>query len=277
MSLKPNDAIFGAVNLGRSSSICQYFKERLSSTSEHLHKHCLGYLEAPRDFRHSFYPTAYSDNATTIARSARTKSLTSLEAFLSRSSEESLSIVDRLQLAHKVAVAVLQFHSTPWLSSEWRIQNLAFFGEETQISEDALRTLHLSAHFPESGRRPLATMEGFELGETNAPTSESQGDLSLLFGINNMMLFSLGVALLEFGHRRPLQALRRDQDRYDVVTARRLSQSHTPLGPKYQDIVRKCLQCNFGFGTDLSKPELQRAVYGDVICQLENMIDSLTI
>ena len=61
------------------------------------------------------------------------------------------------------------------------------------------------------------------------------------------------------------------------MTARRLAAYQTPLGPKYQKIARKCLQCTFRSGTDLTKEELQSEVYDDVVCQLERMIESLSI
>ena len=49
------------------------------------------------------------------------------------------------------------------------------------------------------------------------------------------------------------------------------------LGPRYQRIVQKCLQCNFGFGNDLETTNLQSAVYRGVVSELETMIDSLSI
>ena len=97
------------------------------------------------------------------------------------------------------------------------------------------------------------------------------------FGINNITLFFLGVALLEVAHWKPLESLSNPQDPNAILTARRLASKPSPLGKRYQEVVRKCLQCNFGFGTDLSKKELQTAVYGDVVCPLEEMLKALSI
>ncbi|KAL1652723.1 hypothetical protein SLS61_004705 [Didymella pomorum] len=55
----------------------------------------------------------------------------------------------------------------------------------------------------------------------------------------------------------------------EVFAARRLAAGRAPLGPQYQKIAEKCLQCNFGFGTKLGSKGLQTAVYNDVVCELE--------
>lgn len=98
------------------------------------------------------------------------------------------------------------------------------------------------------------------------------------FGINNLSLFFLGVALLDIAHWKPLEnkMILRDEDN-QVLTARRLAAKSTSLGPAYQKIAQKCLQCNFGFCTKLNNKGLQTAVYNDVVCELEGMIDRLAV
>jgi len=95
-------------------------------------------------------------------------------------------------------------------------------------------------------------------------------------GINNSTLFHLGVALLEIGHWKPFSTLCEDYDRDNIETARRLGFGNTSLGTCYDEIIRKCLQCNFGYGTDLGRIELQRAIYSDVVCPLEGLIEDLS-
>ena len=90
-----------------------------------------------------------------------------------------------------------------------------------------------------------------------------------------MTLFGLGVALLEIAHWKPLASMRSDYDSDDVLTARRLARQRTLLGGRYQDVVQKCLQCNFGYGTDLANLELQNAVYNSVVCPLEDILAKL--
>lgn len=49
------------------------------------------------------------------------------------------------------------------------------------------------------------------------------------------------------------------------------------LGKRYRDLTKQCLECDFAFGDDLSKPRLQQAVYEHVVCGLTEMIKALDI
>jgi len=49
------------------------------------------------------------------------------------------------------------------------------------------------------------------------------------------------------------------------------------LGPKYKDIVQKCLRCEFNSGTDLKDEALKAAVETQVISKLESMMDAMRI
>lgn len=63
----------------------------------------------------------------------------------------------------------------------------------------------------------------------------------------------------------------------DVVAVRRLAQKVPVLGPRYRNLTKQCLECDFAFGDNLSKPRLQLAVYEHVICGLTEMIKALDI
>ncbi|KAI0451960.1 hypothetical protein F5B21DRAFT_358374 [Xylaria acuta] len=53
--------------------------------------------------------------------------------------------------------------------------------------------------------------------------------------------------------------------------------NQTILGEPYEAIVRKCLQCNFGYGTNLGCTELQAAIYNSVVCPLQETIEKLEL
>jgi hypothetical protein len=209
-------------------------------------------------------------SSNSILKDPEQTSLCSIFDLMGYDANEALTVVEQLSLAHKVAVATLQFNDTPWLAQRWRLKDLSYFGTRKTFNDDALKSLHLSSRMSAATECMLPSMEGIE----HPVPSFSEEDF---FGINNTTLFFLGVALLELAHWKPLEKLSTQQDPNEILTARRLASRPTPLGPKYSDMIRKCLQCNFGFGTDLNKKELQAAVYGDVVCQLENMIESLSI
>jgi len=172
---------------------------------------------------------------------------------------EIIDPVHKLKAAHRLATAVLQYHSTSWMNEEWRLQDLRYFSTQQNIIDNALRSLHLSGHFPRNPP-PTVLMDGIEMASsTNIPNCNNQPisetDRKYLYGISSLPLFSLGVALLEVSHWS----------------------RGSPLGPKYREIIKKCLRSDFGFGSDLSKPSLQAAVYNDVVCELEEMIAVLDI
>ncbi|ORY11614.1 hypothetical protein BCR34DRAFT_601219 [Clohesyomyces aquaticus] len=258
------------IDLCQMKNICHYLKQNLQICGKPPTKHCIGYLETPQMYRHMFYLQEKSLGSQSQLKDVNQASIYSLSDLLRHDEDWSLDIVDQLKLAHKIALAILQFHETPWLTQNWRLHDLSYFGHTGQYEEAVLQTLHLSSQIaPARGIEP-PTMEGVE-SATEVISEEEY------FGIENPTLFSLGVALMELARWEPLESMSNQKDPNAILTARRVSRRSTPLGPKYQEIVRKCLQCNFGFGTDLNKEELQAAVYGDVVLPLEKMIETLSI
>lgn len=180
-----------------------------------------------------------------------------------------IALYDRLRLAKTLAVAVLQYHSTPWLAISWRSEDIYFFHNESASSQD-LPSL-LSPHF-------------------NVKVKEHDGQLSRVatFSPHNLarnpLLFSLGVVLLEIAYTSTMENLQRPIDldsggenRYtEFFAARRLAKSaKTDMGATYHKIVEKLVDCDFGCGMDLSEPQLQAVFYRDVICPLEKLEQKL--
>ena len=201
----------------------------------------------------------------------------SLAEVLTKASEDDFEADDRLKLAHRLSKTVLQFHSTPWLDDEWYIENFHLFGAPSHASDAAFQLLHLDAQFPNCRERstPLSA-EGVAKPSIADKKfgSFSLSILDLCHGIRNMTLFSLGVALLEIGQWAPLQFTKLDDP---LLAVRTMARGPMQLGSKYREIVRMCLECDFGYGNDLSKTDLQGAVYGSVVCQLEDMVKRLSV
>jgi hypothetical protein len=257
-------------NLCLSKSICNYLQQSMCDTS--LEDNFLGYLETPcQMYKHKFY-LRDKDPAKYI-RPARTQQTTIYSIFdiMRHDPDEVLLVENQLKLAHKAALAILQFTDTPWMTQRWRLSDISYFGSPQIFDVAALKTLHLSSQLSmlnQSSSHAVA-MEG---------VSETTVSDEIRYGINNLPLFFLGVALLEIAHWTPLESKMIPRDHDDqVYTARRLALGRAPLGPDYQKIVQKCLQCNFGFGTKLNSKSLQTAVYNDVICELDAMIENLSL
>ncbi|PVI03074.1 hypothetical protein DM02DRAFT_717011 [Periconia macrospinosa] len=273
------------MNLCQTKNICHYLMQNLQVCNQPSNSRCLGYLDSPEMYRHIFYlqeknklPSPNKKNVSASAASDESFILSIYQAMM-QESDDGLCIVNQLKLAHKATLAILQFNNTPWLHERWSLKDLSYFGTRKLFNEDSLKTLHLSSHIaPTAKLDSFGLMEGVECataaGKADAVPIATEDEI---YGINNATLFCLGVALLEIAHWKPIEHHNLTRDANPIITARRLAARPSLLGPRYQDIARKCLQCNFGFGTDLEKKELQEAVHRDVICQLEQMIELLSL
>ena len=254
-AVKPRD-------LRKAQDLCHELTRLPMTTND-----CVGYLSSPNSFKHVVHSTRQ--------KYSHLDESGSLEDILRPNIQDSVSIVGQLKLAHQIAEAVLKFHTTPWLPLEWRLNDFSVFGMAEPVSEDNLPKLLLKSliskkSFKGNQRVPDQELNSIKQGPT-------QDEMKLHYGVNNLPLSSLGVALMEIGHWQTLDKLRASEESVPLVEARKLSYRNSPLGSKYQRIARKCLQCNFGCDTELESPELQNDVYKDVVCELDQMIKRMTI
>lgn len=241
---------------------------------DHLRKHicqssskagvCIGMLELSERFKHLVYPMpSMPGNGD--------KQGTSLEGFLKTLSKNQTSgsfpRYVRLRLAKSLALAVLQFHATPWLKVAWRSQDILFFDSRNDtltVTGPNLTAPHLNVKVIRSGG---CIPHEMQTSHNPAP---------------NPILFRLGVILLEIAYSATLRSLQQPCDlengvetRYtEFFTARRLVSSiGREMGSSYGTIVKKLLKCDFGCGDDFSDHKLQAGYYKDVICELERLED----
>ncbi|KAL6720531.1 hypothetical protein ACLMJK_002455 [Lecanora helva] len=176
-----------------------------------------------------------------------------------------VSLYDRLHLARTLAVAVLQYHSTPWLKQSWRSNDVYFFtnGNFPANEISSLTSPHLNVKV----KGPCGQVPQLS-------TSASHGFA------RNPLLFSLGVVLLEIAYAATLSTLQspvdlengRENRHTEFFAARRLAKSaKTDMGGRYHQVVEKLVECDFGCGTDLGNPQLQAAFHSEVICPLAGL------
>ncbi|KAK2028256.1 hypothetical protein LX32DRAFT_673628 [Colletotrichum zoysiae] len=240
--------IHGSCNLGSSQDMCRELTQQLKAS-------CLGHIDIRSEeaFRHLFYlaKTCFCGGFHT---SSECHKAVTMDEVLDESSRDFFSTVDRLKLAHSLVLAF------------WKLQDLAFFrtDQEEDLSQ-ALRSIHVGVEFAQ-----MNSMEGVQsFSDCPAPYQPTE-DERLLYGISNLSLHSLGVALLQ------IERWIRVEPR-EVLVVRKMASRTSSLGPRYQEITKKCLRCDFGHGSDLAKPRLQEAVYGSVVVELEKMISSLDL
>jgi len=82
-------------------------------------------------------------------------------------------------------------------------------------------------------------------------------------------LYRLGVALLQIGLWKPLDATK-------VAQVRQAEERPSQFGPKYDLLTQRCLNFDFdGSRPDLNDKGLQTKVYKTVVMELERMVDAL--
>ncbi|PVH91774.1 hypothetical protein DM02DRAFT_702922 [Periconia macrospinosa] len=149
-----------------------------------------------------------------------------------------LQILHQLEMARKLATAVLQYHSTAWLCPDWNVNDISCSGNADHTSDEdineVLQTLHLSTRFP-----PQSSIQVLR-----KPHDESQ--LKYLYGIRNLTLAKLGVALLEIGCRKDITELDADRTPHRAISARKILSGRplllALLGRKYIKLTRQCFR-----------------------------------
>ena len=227
---------------------------------------CIGVLEHKSDFKNYVYPSSLDESH--IRRQATTLRQI-IPMMLSNQARGRISLYDRLQLAKTLAIAVLQYHATPWLNTYWHSDDVYFFADGFAPPSECL-----SLASPHLNVRVKGSCEQMTSGLRHMPQSVAR----------NPLLFSLGVILLEIAYAASLKSLQTSTDfengtrcrSTDFLAARRLAKSATSDMPgKYHKVVEKLVECDFGCGTDLEDPQLQAAYYSEVIYPLETLEQKL--
>ncbi|KAK4445572.1 hypothetical protein QBC34DRAFT_441598 [Podospora aff. communis PSN243] len=247
-------------DLRLSGHFCPELRRHASDPSLCTVETCLGHIGnatyAGEAFRHYLY----------LNRSLLTlcgKSIMPVEKAFGQPVHNRLTIVGQLRLALQLASAVLKFSSTPWLNDLWTVRDVAFFQQGTDLVS-SLRTLHFSTEWAHGDQFQGSLMDV----ESASPNLIEEAQFK--HGVRNVMLYSLGVALLAVGRWENV-------DPGDVEGVRRLASQPCFLGPKYRELTERVIDCDFGQGKDLRKPKLQEAVYESVILELEGMIAALDL
>lgn len=235
---------------------------------------CLGHIDGSMEenFRHSFYPSLGDEsNGKECQAILNPEEVIRMDEILSQPVEKRLTIVHQLHLALQIASAVLKFSSTPWLREYWSTRDLYFFhGSQVEELSASIQTVHFKIDVVNSHGTGYDSLMDVDMLLPNASICATMDQATRKYGIRNMTLYSLGVALLAIGQWGPV-------DLNDVEEVRRLAAEPCRLGPRYQELTQKVLDCDFGYGKDLTKPRLQEAVYENVLLELETMIERLDL
>lgn len=232
----------------------------------------VGYLGHQGSQRHLIYVDAQSQRVTQGKDTSLLKSLRQLLQSTNNTGPSSpiLLYYERFRLARQLSTAVLQFRSTPWLAHSWNSNEILVSTSEpsTTTTIDTTMTNFHEPFVSACIRNPYDTP-----ARSNTLSSRTL--------IRNQLLFRLGVMLLEIAFLKPLDEMKettdsdgQDDNNADFWAADRLRhQVSAFLAPRYAEVVRKCIHCDFGKGFDLTATKLQEAFYQDVVCELKRLED----
>ena len=252
-----------SMNSRMSNDFCDHLRRCQEQSIES--SICIGTLESKIGSQHSVFLAALDGGS----GDQQAISLFQLISALPKGKNlREFSIPDRIHLAKTLAIAVLQYHASPWLRMSWRSSDVVFFetNAESMLAQtrSALKTPHFSA-----------SLKGPEETSMNVPPqTDSKAEA------RNSLLYSLGIVLLEIAYWKHWDFLKQHSKtphgnggRYtDMYQARRLLDSTcSDMGGRYNEIVERLIECEFRCGQDLNMSHLQTAVYRDVICPLEEL------
>ncbi|KAI9652568.1 MAG: hypothetical protein M1831_006671 [Alyxoria varia] len=247
------------VNLCSNSSLCNRLQNAKSYTwATASDQCCIGYLQQKLDAKYLVY---MHGNLGTV--SSGNQPATTLLQMLENSE---WGAQKSIRTAKELALALLNFYSTPWFRGSWSSSDVFFHQQES--AKHRCRTVDEDTPYVDV---PITSLD----------STRSTGPLCPAPAlVANQYLYNLGIVMLEIAFRSPLQSMRKridldschDHRHQDYFTAERISRTASSmLGQKYSQIARKCLRCDFGRGDDLAKADLQHTVYKDVVCELEEM------
>ena len=171
----------------------------------------------------------------------------------------------RFGMAVHIVSALLQIHTSPWLSNRWSKDQLLFLVDAHDLYSDYP---YVAQNFTPDAP---TTNQFF-----HSPPSTAEED-------TRASLFTIGVILLEliFGHNIEACSFRhvyygsnnQPNDQTNISTARKWSQKVLgECGADIADAVRRCLDCSFGPRPDLKDSRFRQAVYDGVIRPLADRL-----
>lgn len=185
------------------------------------------------------------------------------------SNQRTLNPFECVRLGRKLATAMLNFHSTSWLSPLWSSEHVRLLHSKVSASGNVSdeQEPYLDVAIETSG--PGTSARSLEADDPRV--------------IENSFLYRLGVMLLEIAFEQPLRDMRTVEDEKDgaavadFYTATRTRNNVAGvLGHSYAKLVGQCLKCNFPSGvSDLHAFALQEDVYRDIVCKLGSLEQKL--
>jgi hypothetical protein len=250
-------------NLNADKNLCNQLQKSRASAKTDL---CIGFLRCSPDSKHLIY---LDKTRLSLPNGVHGSVWVSLQELLTKLQQDrerigTLTPLERIRFAKKLAIVVLHLHETPWLKSSWRSDDV-FLSYVNNPNVKSLADLN----------EPFLSVTVKQLPEPLSPASEPRNRTL----IRNPILFGLGVMFLELAYEAPLRSLKipvdvdlREERNTDYYIADRVRLATSRLlGGRYAEVARKCVHCDFGRGSDLSDVRLQEVFYREVVEELDEL------
>lgn len=255
------------LDLGRNQNFCTHLTSSCRLVPRGVRR-CVGFLKADARSQH----LVYVEPTTSMQGISTPRSLQQIfNTVAADRTFNSIPVHERLSFAGSLAMAVLQYHATPWLRlGGWSSSDVFVFGgkDDFDSQSQVLTTPYMNVVIDSGGEKLAATRNNPDAG-----------------CIRNQFLFGLAVLLIELAFEAPLDTLSKASDAAGLdgsqwksfATASRLCYVlGAKMGKGYRAIVEKCLYCFPGAGTtDMDEPGLQAKYYSEVVCELQRLEESL--
>ena len=254
-------------DLHKIPNLCRYLEK--GSPDAPIHR--AGFLQRSETFKHVIYtPSDDVGQTSHIMRSLEE------ELKAAKTTSNGIPLPEKLHIARLLALAVLRFYSTPWLSNELRSENVVFL-DVRDFSDEPIRRPFLQS-------RVLTSSIGANQLVSRHTTVNSQGSsIQMRSPVRNQILYSLGVMLVELAYNSPIQDLQTSEDdQGDPHTlywaALRLGERvWRELGQQYADAVKICLYGGFGASSELDDVRVQKLFFDEVVWKLERCAEAVRI
>lgn len=222
--------------------------------------HCLGYLNADKENRYGMV-FRYPQGTTTA----------SLRERLARDYKKNVQrdLDARLKLARDLANSVYRFLSTGWLHKNLRADSVLFFEADNAENAYGLPEMYLGGFGFTRRDSPRELTENLPsilnslpqesewllyVQPTAVPSRIDSKDATRSSMYSDV--YSFGILLLEIALWQPVAKLRSSKwtiaEFHSIVFKKYEQQLRSTVGLKFTEVVRRCLQCDFGISDEIS-------------------------
>ncbi|KAL8377408.1 hypothetical protein RB595_008198 [Gaeumannomyces hyphopodioides] len=258
------------LSLAEVGDVCRHLSDHPASYCFSAERMSLGYVES-RTRGFDLFPGHCPKGQPKPHLNGR---LVPLQEIFRKDIDESVRDPQRFWLAGLVVKSALMHHNTAWWPDDWTLDQLCFYERPSDELADSLKTLHLTVDLPrregtrdQQQQQKQSPDQSYTFSQAASPPQVDVVRQAMTeYGIRNLTLWCVGVALLQIGLWRPIRWDSHVEVRESLPRLERLNR-------QYWELTDRLVNCDFGRGARLQSPALQDEVYRSVVCELDAIMD----